>query len=287
MGESTARVLRRPLGAPGDIEHPAALGVLPAPLDDRLLDPRAGQGLGRGLEPGPDERAGGTESQGRGHAPPVGDPARGQDRRGGSQVHHDRHEGQRGPAAAGPVAAGFGALGHDDIGTQVHGLPGLLKVGDLDDQRRARLPDEPGERAGVAERQHHGPRPVSQRALDWAGVYRPALETYPPGLAGALGDNRQLTVQPVRVPVAPAEQAQPSAVGDRRGQGTAGRSAHGGQRDGVPQREHRGECGRQRHNAIITLLTRSLQRRQGRAVRSWRANAGARAVFSRPAADGS
>ena len=66
----------------------------------------------------PIERPGGAEGQGRGHAPPVGDPARGQHRRRGRQVHHDRHEGQRGPAAAGPVPAGLGALGHDDIGPE-------------------------------------------------------------------------------------------------------------------------------------------------------------------------
>ena len=148
----------------------------------------------------------------------------------------------------------------------VHGLPGLLKVGDLDDQRRTRLPDESGERAGVAEGQHHGPGPVLQRTLDRAGVDRPALETDPPGLAGALGDDRQLTVQPVQVPVTPAEQAQPAAVRDRRRQRTARRSAHRGQRDGVPQREHRRERGRQRHSAIITPPAGPRQHQDGAAA---------------------
>ena len=215
----------RPLGAPGDIEHPAALGVLPASLDDGLLDLRAGQGLGRGLEPGPDQRSGGTQSQGRGHAPPVGDPARGQDRRGCRQVHHDRHEGQRGPAAAGPVPAGsvpWATMTSAPRSTAC--LASSRSVTWMISAAPACRMSPVNGRGSPKDSITALGRYRSARSTVLA-CHRPALETDPPGLAGALGDDRQLAVQPVQVPAAPAEQAQPAAVRDRRAQRTAGRSA--------------------------------------------------------------
>src|SRR6266498_3429890 len=55
------------------------------------------------------------------------------------------------------MPTGFGALRHDHVGAHIHRLSGLLKVGCLDDQRRAGLADGLGQRSRVTEGQHHGP----------------------------------------------------------------------------------------------------------------------------------
>jgi hypothetical protein len=208
VAEGAGRVFRRPPGTPGDVKHRAALGVLPASLDDRLADRGIDKCLGRGLKTSPDQRPGGTQSQGRCHAPPIGDPARGQHRRRGSQIHHDRHERQRRPPAQGAMPTAFGPLRHDDISAEVHRLPGLLKVGDLDNQRRTSLPDWPDERPGITEGQHLRPGVLPQRRLDRADIDRPALETDAPRLVSAFRDDRQLAGQPVQIPVAAAQQSQ-------------------------------------------------------------------------------
>jgi len=142
----------------------------------------------------------------------------------------------------------FGPLRHDDIGAEIHRLPGLLKVGDLDDQRRAGLADRPCERARVTEGQHHRLRVVLQHTLDRADVYRPALETDAPRLAGASRNDRQLAGQPVQIPVAAAQQSQTSAVRDSRRQRTAGRSTHRRQRNWMPHREDLRERRGQHHS---------------------------------------
>ena len=214
----------------------------PRPSTIALLIDGIDQRLGRGLEPGPDQRPGGAEGQGGGHSPPVGDPAGGQHRRRCGQVHHDRHERQRGPPAPGAMPAALGALRHDDIGAEVHRLPGLLKVGDLDDQRRAGLADRVRERAGVAEGQHHRRRVVLQRVLDRADVDRPALEADAPRLVGASSATTGSSRASQRgIPVAAAQQSEAAAVGDRRRQRAAGRPAHRGQRDRMPHENTLGE----------------------------------------------
>ena len=96
------------------------------------------------------------------------------------QVHHDRRQRQRGPAPPGAVPARLGALGDDHVRAFVHRLPRLLHVRDLNDQPDAGLADEPGERPGVAEGQHHRRRLVLQRGRQRAGIDRPALEADAP-----------------------------------------------------------------------------------------------------------
>ena len=111
--EGAGRILRRPRRFPGDVGHPAALGVLPAAFDDRLGDRGRNQSLGRSQEPGPEQRPGGAQGQRGRKTPAVGDAAGGQHRHGSGQVGHYRHEGQRGPPPA--VPASFGPLRHDDV----------------------------------------------------------------------------------------------------------------------------------------------------------------------------
>src|SRR5262249_57560704 len=80
--EGAGRILRRPRRFPGDVGHPAALGVLPAAFDDRLGDRGRNQSLGRSQEPGPEQRPGGAQGQRGRKTPAVGDAAGGQHRHG-------------------------------------------------------------------------------------------------------------------------------------------------------------------------------------------------------------
>ncbi len=248
MAESAGGVFRRPPGASGDIQHAAALGVLPASLDDRLGDRGVGKRLGRDSEAGADECPGGTKSQGRGHAAAIGDPAGRQHRHRCRQIHHDGHERQGGSPVPGPMPTAFCALRHDDIGAQVHCVPGLVQVGDLNDQRRTGFADAAGERARITKRQHHRPGVVLQRTLDRADIYRPGQKPDTPRLPGTLRDDRQLAGQPVTIPVPCAQQPEPSATRDGRRQRTTGRPAHRRQRNRVLHTEHLRERRRQRHN---------------------------------------
>ena len=206
------------------------------------------QALGRGLETGAQQGPGRAQRERRGYASPVCDPAGRQDRYRRSQIRYSRHERQRGPAAAGAVPAGLGALRHDDVGTEIHRLPSLLHVSDLDDQHRACLPDEPGERARITERQHHRMGAVLQRPLHCTRADRPAQEADAPRVAGAVGDERQLAVKPGQVPDATAQQSQPAAIRNRRRERAASRPAHRRQRDRVPDAKQPGERRGQHHS---------------------------------------
>lgn len=181
MAEGTSRVLRRlPSCSPGDVKDAAAFRILPAPADDRLGDRGIDQRLCRGLEPGADERPGGPQCQGGGHATTVGDPTGRQHRRRCRQVHHDRYERQRGPPAPRPVPTALAPLRHDDIGPQIHRRPGLLQIGDLNDHRSTGCADSLDERARISEGEHHSPRAVLQCLLDRADTGRPAEEPNTP-----------------------------------------------------------------------------------------------------------
>ena len=174
------------------VEDAAALGVLPAPAEQGLGRRRVHQGLGRGLEAGAQERAGGTERQRGGDTAAVRDPAGGQHRHGRHEIDDDRHEGQGGAARSAAVPAGLRALRHDQVGAQVHGLAGLVEIGDLEDQRRACLPDEVDERARVTERQHHRARGLLERLGDRTEARGPARNPTPQGspVAATSGSSR-------------------------------------------------------------------------------------------------
>ncbi len=75
----------------------------------------------------------------------------------------------------------------------------------------------------------------------------PSSESRPPRVLRSPSDDLQLTVQPGPVSPAAADEAQASPVRHRRRQGAAGSSTHGGQRDGVLQREESRECRVQDH----------------------------------------
>jgi hypothetical protein len=149
------------------------------------------------------------------------------------------------------VTTGFGALRHDDVGPQVDRAPGLLEIGDLDDQHRARSADGFDEAARVAEGQHDGARPVLQRALDRTGIDRPGQEADTPRPVGAGGEDRHLAVQPLPVAVPGAQHPEPATPGDGRRQRSPGRAAHRRQHDRMPHPEQRRESRRQRHHPII------------------------------------
>ena len=70
VAHSASRKIARPARAAGDVKHSAALGVLTASGDDRLLGRRIDQGLGGGQQPSADQRPGGAEREGGGDAPP-------------------------------------------------------------------------------------------------------------------------------------------------------------------------------------------------------------------------
>ncbi len=116
----------------------------------------------------------------------------------------------------------FGSLRHDHIGADIYCLPSFFKVRDLDDQRRAGVANRRQKRARVAEGQHHRSGLVNQRTFDGVDVDRPALKPDTPGLVGALGNDRQLALQPIPVTAAAAEQSERSTVGNGRRQSTAG-----------------------------------------------------------------
>lgn len=147
------------------------------------------------------------EGQRSRNTPAISDPAGRQHRRGRSQVNHDRNEGQSGPAAA--VPASFGALRHDDISSDVQGLPGFFEVGHLYDQHCSRPADRRDEGPGITKGQHHGMRVTCQRASHRDHVGRPALEPHAPGLAGVFGGDLELLVQPARILAAATDQPQP------------------------------------------------------------------------------
>ena len=193
------------------------------------------------------ERAGVSRSTFYDHRSPKQPSASPRGRRCG-QVHHDWHERQRRSAAPGAVATAFGSLRHDEIGAEVHRLSGLLEIGDLHDQHRASPANGFDERARVTEGLHHRPWTVLQRTLDRVEVDRPALKADAPRFVGALGEDRQLALQPVHIPIATAQQAQPSAIRDSRRQNTAGRSTHRRKRNWMLQTKELRERRRQLHN---------------------------------------
>ena len=149
------------------------------------------------------------------------------------------------------MPAGLGPLGDDEIGVDVHRLPGLVEVGDLDDQRGSGPANGLDQGPWVAKGQHDGRGPALHRALDRGRVGRPGLETDAPGLVRPGGNDLELLVEPAVVLPAAADQAQAAGVGHRRRQRAPGRSAHGRQRDGVLQREELRERRPQRHVPII------------------------------------
>ncbi len=160
----------------------------PRPSTIALAAAAVHEGLGGGLEAGADQRPGGTEGQRGGHAAPVGDPARGQHRHRRRQVDHDRHERQRGPAVPGAVAAASVPCATMTSAPRSSACRASSRLGDLDDQRRAGRADRAGERARVAEGQHHRGRPgLPSASSTVASVDRPALEADAPGAARAAG----------------------------------------------------------------------------------------------------
>jgi hypothetical protein len=157
VAEGAGGVPRRPSGAAGDVEDAAAFGVLSSSVDEGLGGGGVDQRLGGGLEAGADQGSGGAEGEGRRHAAAVREPAGRQYRCRRHQIHHDGNERQRRPPAPSPVTAGFGALRHDDVGAHIDRLPGLLKIGDLNDQDCFRRSDE------LSERANPGPAPARDR----------------------------------------------------------------------------------------------------------------------------
>ena len=136
VAERAGGVLRRPARAAGDVQHRAALGVLAAPARSPRRStgppgPRGWPGTGCRSAPPAAPSASAAATPRPSAIPPAA--------RTGTGATRSTTTGTNGSVerpCGPPCPPALRALRHDHVGAQVHGLPGLLEIGDLEDQRR-------------------------------------------------------------------------------------------------------------------------------------------------------
>ena len=161
----------------------------------------------------------------------IGDAAGGQHRNLSGKVPHRGQQREKRALAA--VAAGFGALRDEHIGLGFERLTRDRQALYLADELRAALLDLGGERARIAERQHHGAGLALEREIEELRLLRQA-----PGneantdarIAGAV----ELASHPLRIAVAGADQAEAAGARHRGGEAAAGDESH--------RRQHQRSC---------------------------------------------
>ena len=163
----------------------------------------------------------------------------------GEEIRGFRDEAQR--AAQRAVAAGLGTLGHDDVGPDVQRVLHVLHILALADQLRAGAADLAGERAGIAKGQHDGGGTMFQRV----GQERRRLAQRPgdePDADARAAGRSELFLDPGRVAVAAADQAQAAGAADGRRQRAAAGERHRRGYDRMPQVQAAGESVGKRHH---------------------------------------
>ena len=234
----------RPVEPAHEIEDGGPKRRVAVAVDQPGLGRGRAERLPRGIEPGADQRARGAEHKRRGEAPAVRDPARGGDRPRGDRVDHRRYERQG--RALGAMAAGLRALRDYDLGAE-RGRG--VRVGErlhLQNQLRPRLADRRHERRGVAEREHDRSGLARQRHLQPIGI----LGEMPGDEADAnrrtLG-RRELPLDPRRVVVASADQAEAAGLAHGRRERAPRDAAHRRQQDRMTDAEKIGQRRPKRH----------------------------------------